>query len=111
MKSILQACAKEFPGALFVFDTLPELFSKKTLKKKWKLTRNYTFPKMPWGINCDRIKKTIHDWVPTVDEVVIDNRYNFTRGLSKWVSCIWHLLPKSIINRHTATVTRIRFGN
>jgi len=50
VRSLLCAIAQRFAGAHVFFDTIPQAFSKKTLKG-FKVTPHYTAPPMPWGVN------------------------------------------------------------
>lgn len=108
VKSLLQACAKRFPGALFAFDTIPRFLSQKTMNNAWNITSNYTTPKMPWGINRHQVKTTLYDWVPTLKEVTVYQWWRYPRGMGRWLFPIWLSTP--IINRHVPLVIRIVFG-
>lgn len=51
---LLSRIAHRFPGAQLFFDTIPPGFSRRTLQG-YRVTRRYTAPPMPWGINVGRI--------------------------------------------------------
>ncbi|MEM8816912.1 MAG: class I SAM-dependent methyltransferase, partial [Pseudomonadota bacterium] len=51
---LLADIADRLPNATIFFDTIPPYFSRKTLRGL-KVTRNYTAPKMPWGVSVDDI--------------------------------------------------------
>ena len=53
VRDLLQRLADRFPGCELFFDTIPVAFARKTLRGL-KITKSYTAPPMPWGINlCD----------------------------------------------------------
>ena len=52
--ALLSRIAERFPGAEIFFDTIPPVFSRKTLKG-FKVTKRYTAPPMPWGIRIDEL--------------------------------------------------------
>ncbi|MEM9403351.1 MAG: class I SAM-dependent methyltransferase [Pseudomonadota bacterium] len=54
VREMLAAIAARFPGADLYFDTIPQFFSRKTLKG-FAVTPQYTAPRMPWGIGTDDI--------------------------------------------------------
>ena len=58
--ALLSRIAERFPGAEIFFDTIPPVFSRKTLKG-FKVTKRYTAPPMPWGIRIDELPRFLED--------------------------------------------------
>lgn len=54
VRHLLKKISDRFPGAELYFDTIPPVFSARTLKGM-KVTKSYTAPAMPWGISTDDI--------------------------------------------------------
>ena len=54
VRMLLSAIAGRFPQAEVFFDTIPPLFSEKTMRG-FKVTRRYTAPPMPWGVRLSEI--------------------------------------------------------
>jgi O-methyltransferase involved in polyketide biosynthesis len=52
---LFRAIGSRLPGAVMLFDTIPEFLSQRTVKGGWQKTRFYTTPRMPWGINRNQI--------------------------------------------------------
>jgi O-methyltransferase involved in polyketide biosynthesis len=108
VRTLFQDLAARFPGAWFAFDTIPRWLSRKTVKRGWKKTAQYTTPKMPWGINRHEIPTTLRSWVPTLDEVTELRWGRFPRGVGRWLFPLMFATP--ILNRHAPpVVTRVRF--
>ncbi|MEM7306115.1 MAG: class I SAM-dependent methyltransferase [Planctomycetota bacterium] len=49
VRGLLRSIGESFPGAEIFFDTIPPLFSRKTLRGL-KITESYQAPPMPWGV-------------------------------------------------------------
>jgi O-methyltransferase involved in polyketide biosynthesis len=49
--AIVTACARRFPGASFVFDTIPRWFSAQTSRGAVRTPQGYRAPPMPWGVD------------------------------------------------------------
>ncbi|MEM7503940.1 MAG: class I SAM-dependent methyltransferase [Pseudomonadota bacterium] len=64
VQALLAAIADRFPNAQIFFDTIPPYFSRRTLKGL-KVTKQYTAPKMPWGISVDDVAAFL-DEIPGV---------------------------------------------
>ena len=109
VRRLLRDLAERFGGAWFTFDTIPRWLSRKTLRKRgWKKTKQYTTPKMPWGINRHQIATTLRTWVPTLDEVTELPWRRFPRGVGRWLFPLMFATP--ILNRYAPPViTRVRF--
>ena len=106
VKSLLTAIIDEFYSGCIMFDTIPVWLSKKTLSKKgWKKTKNYTTPKMPWGINRNQIND-IMSWSPKIKDIT-ELPYKFPRGGQKLLYNT--ILNSPILNRHLPTMVKITF--
>lgn len=110
VRLLFQDFAMHFPEAWFAFDTIPGWLPRKTTSVTgWKKTVHYTTPKMPWGIDRYRIKSTLQDWVPTLDEVTDLPWWRFPRGVGRWLFPILTATP--ILRRYTPAITRIQFAS
>ncbi len=110
VRMLFQDLAERFPGAWFMFDTIPRWLSRKTVKRGWKKTAQYTTPKMPWGINRHQIDPTLRAWVPTLDEVTELRWWRFPHGVGRWLFPLIFATP--ILNHYAPPViTRVRFKN
>jgi O-methyltransferase involved in polyketide biosynthesis len=109
VRSLVQDLAERFPGAWFLFDTIPSWLSRKTVKRDWKKTARYTTPKMPWGISRHQIAPRLRAWVPTLEEVTELPWRRFPRGMGRWLFPLMFATP--ILNRYAPPVImRVRFG-
>ncbi|MEM7278602.1 MAG: class I SAM-dependent methyltransferase [Pseudomonadota bacterium] len=64
---LLAMIADWFPDATVFFDTIPPIFSRKTMRG-YKLTKHYTAPPMPWGVEVDEVASFINQ-VPGIRSV------------------------------------------
>jgi O-methyltransferase involved in polyketide biosynthesis len=48
---LITACARRFPGASLVFDTIPTWFSAQTTQGRVRTLHGYQAPPMRWGVN------------------------------------------------------------
>ena len=53
-KRLLKMIAEHFDSGEIVFDMIPKWFSKKTMTGNYKITPQYTAPRMPWGLDFDQ---------------------------------------------------------
>lgn len=103
---IIHDISTVFPEGYIMFDTIPKWISKKTMSPKgWKKTKYYTTPKMPWGINRNKIWD-IRKWSKAIQSIEEIN-YDFPRGIQKWGMRIIHYTP--VLNRHLPTGVKIKF--
>jgi len=107
VKSLFQDFSWRFPGSFFAFDTIPVWISQKTINKGWKKTPHYTTPKMPWGIDHDKIFSTLMSWVPTIKEIKDLRWWGFPRGIGRWLFPL--IISTPIISRYTPAITRVNF--
>ncbi len=66
---LLSRLFERFPGAEVFFDTIPPLFSRKTLKG-FNVTGKYRAPPMPWGIEVDTLAAFVGR-IPGAGEVAV----------------------------------------
>lgn len=106
VKSLLQDISTNFNHAYIMFDTIPVWLSKKTISKQgWAKTKSYITPKMPWGINRNKIKKTLKSWLQT-DAVVTDIGYSiFPRGATRWLFYLFTVTP--ILKNITPSIVKV----
>lgn len=52
---LIARCAERFPGGIMLFDTVAKAFSARTLAGA-NMTADYVLPRMPWGVDADRIR-------------------------------------------------------
>jgi len=65
-KKLFQKMAAKYPGATMQFDVIAKWLSNKTMKG-WKLTPDYTTPKMPFGVNKFDAEGLFESWVPGIE--------------------------------------------
>jgi O-methyltransferase involved in polyketide biosynthesis len=51
VQALVTACARRFPGASLVFDTIPKWFSAQTSRGAVRTPQGYQAPPMPWGVD------------------------------------------------------------
>ena len=110
VKSLILDIVDTFKTGCVMFDTIPVWLSKKTISAKgWRKTKNYTTPKMPWGINRNRINE-IDQWSHHILEVN-DIPYEFPkeRGIQGNIFNLFARTP--ILGRYFPTMVKIKFEN
>ncbi|MGL1957986.1 MAG: class I SAM-dependent methyltransferase [Colwellia sp.] len=106
VKSLIQDIESTFKYWYLMFDTIPKWISRKTMSKKgWAKTDSYITPKMPWGINRDKIKTTIDNWLIKQIEIVDLGYSTFPRGIVKWIFLLFTSTP--ILRNITPTIVKI----
>ncbi|MCL2932311.1 MAG: class I SAM-dependent methyltransferase [Trichodesmium sp. MAG_R03] len=89
VKSILQNITNTFNQGYLMFDIVPRWVSGTTMSTQgWKLTKNYTVPQMPWGLNCNEVQPTLNSWLTNTKEIVDLGYDNYPRGGMKWLSLL-----------------------
>lgn len=68
VRRLFNAIVDRFPLVEILFDVIPRLFSKKTLRGFAK-TATYTTPAMPWGVNQDEVAALLRGWSRSVKDV------------------------------------------
>lgn len=80
---------------MFVFDTIPPWFSRKTIRG-FARTPNYTLPPLPWGIAYSNIESTLKKWSPKILDVRI-KPYMPARGKLRTIGKVLLKVP-GVIN-------------
>lgn len=94
VKALIQDIEATFNDWTLMFDTIPVWFSQKTLSEKGlATTQHYTAPKMPWGINRDKIIPTLQSWMTNKAEIINASYPAYPRGFMKWYFMLCHALP------------------
>lgn len=105
VKWLIQQIARHFENAVFMFDTIPEWFSSKTMKGM-KKTSTYTTPQMPWGINRDKIPGTLKRWEPRIQDIQLIS-FRFPRGASRLLFMAAEKIP--FLRNRMPVVVKLRF--
>ncbi len=106
VKLLISDITNTFQNGIIMFDTIPIWLSKRTTSAKgWKKTKNYTTPKMPWGINRNQIYDILN-WSDKIKRVR-DIPYLFPRGMQKQIFNLFLRTP--ILNRYVPTMVKIKF--
>lgn len=84
VKTLVQAMAQRFPGAILMFDYLNVKISQRTLSPEgWMKTKHYRTPPMPWGLDRDQLEPKFSAWLG--QPVRIHNvTFLFPRGFLRW---------------------------
>ena len=108
VKAIILDMFNTFSEGYLMFDTIPKWISNKTMSKNgWQKTKYYTTPKMPWGINRNKIQN-IKEWSPNIEDIK-EILYTFPRGAQKWFFIL--ILAMPILKRYAPSIVKIRFKN
>lgn len=108
VRLLIQEITKTFKNGYLMFDTIPMWLSKKTISKKgWAKTKNYTTPKMPWGINRNKIKETLKSWIEKETKVFDLGYSDFPRGITRWAFSLISSTP--ILKNITPSIVKIDF--
>lgn len=103
---LIRDCAKRFPGGRMMFDSIPPLFSKRTLKGL-KLSDRYIAPPMPFGISADAALAL----AGTVDGVRAARDVHMPPGRGLWRLASWKPLDHiGLFRRHRPSITVLEFG-
>ena len=106
VRAIVQDMLSTFNEGYLMFDTIPKWISNKTMSKKgWRKTKYYTTPKMPWGINRNKLN-TIKKWSSNIVKLK-EISFVFPRGAQKWFFKLFLALP--ILKNYAPTGVKIRF--
>lgn len=103
---LLRRIGDRFPGAEFVFDTIPQWLSRKTLRG-WRRTKHYVTPPMPWGADRDRIEEILRGWDARMEHVDLIP-YRFPRGPLRHLFPIMGGLP--ILRNLPPQMVRVRWS-
>ncbi|NPC72499.1 MULTISPECIES: class I SAM-dependent methyltransferase [Corallococcus] len=78
VRRLLTAVIERFPGVELMFDTIPEWFSRATLKGM-NVTPHYQTPPMPWGVSRAGLEPLLRSWSSRVTRVEFAP-YRYPRG-------------------------------
>ncbi|MCO7222694.1 class I SAM-dependent methyltransferase [Pleionea sp. CnH1-48] len=96
-----------FPRCCLLFDTIPKWMSNLTTSKKgWAPTKNYTAPKMPWGIDKSNIMPTFRQWVKK-DVSIADIGYpSYPRFEFQWTYALFSI---SFFKRFAPSIVKLSY--
>ncbi len=107
VRQLFAAIADRFPGADFVFDSIPRWFSDLTLLGL-NQTASYRLPPMPWGINRDDLEPTLRQWHAGVASVAF-LPYRSPRGLGRILADMTNRIPMA---RHgVPSLVHVKFAH
>jgi len=107
VRALFAAIADRFPGADFVFDSVPKWFSDLTLLGLHQ-TASYRLPPMPWGINRDKLEPTLRLWHARVASVAF-LPYRSPRGFGRFVAEMTNRIP---VARHgVPSLVHVKIAN
>ncbi|CAJ1900467.1 unnamed protein product [Cylindrotheca closterium] len=92
-KYLFQQLADHFPGATLQFDCISKWFSDKATKGDWKLTRHYTTPKMPFGVNKPNVQLLFDSWVPGIQIKQVEMPTDKLDGMLRWIVPLFLSIP------------------
>jgi O-methyltransferase involved in polyketide biosynthesis len=106
VRGFIAACAKRFRGGRMMFDVIPRWYSEKTLRG-YKITRSYTTPRMPFGMDVDEIPsiRSFHPNIKEVKEIPIGRGRGFH---FRYRMPARNLLP--VIRNQRTSLVRVMFG-
>eukprot|EP00535_Pseudo-nitzschia_heimii_P000143 CAMPEP_0197182318 /NCGR_PEP_ID=MMETSP1423-20130617/6318_1 /TAXON_ID=476441 /ORGANISM="Pseudo-nitzschia heimii, Strain UNC1101" /LENGTH=315 /DNA_ID=CAMNT_0042632727 /DNA_START=93 /DNA_END=1040 /DNA_ORIENTATION=- len=68
LRGLFQTLAEKYPSSTLWFDSIAKWLSALSLGPKgWKLTKDYTAPKLPFGANIDEAPDLFRSWVPNIE--------------------------------------------
>ncbi|MEN0062378.1 MAG: class I SAM-dependent methyltransferase [Myxococcota bacterium] len=110
VKQHLISLSQRFPGAWYAFDNIPRWMSRMSVRPGgFKLTKSYTVPPCPWGVNRYELEGLLRSWVPSLDEVILDKWDRYPRGFfQRYV--LWFISSTPVLRGISPTVNRVRFG-
>jgi len=106
-KKLFQQMADKYPGATMQFDCIATWLSNQTMKG-FKLTKDYTTPKMPFGVNRNNAKSLLETWVPGIEVEEIAWPTENVEGLLGWIMPIFMATP-ILKNYQPGFVLRVKF--
>jgi len=106
-KKLFQQMADDHPGATLQFDWIAAWLSNRTMKG-FKLTKDYTTPKMPFGVNKNNAKCLLESWVPGIEVEEIAWPTENVGGLLRRIIHIFMATP-ILKNYQPGFVLRVKF--
>lgn len=103
--SLIDDCARRFPGGQLIFDSIPAWFSRKTIRGL-KMTERYQAPPMPFSLSVDQAQH-IPDRIPAVSEV---RDVMLALGQGVWGSSALRMLSNvPVLRNHRPSLTLATF--
>jgi O-methyltransferase involved in polyketide biosynthesis len=103
---LIRDCAARFPGGQMMFDSIPRLFSQRTLKG-FKLSNRYIAPPMPFGLSADEGLAM----AATIPGVRAARDVPLTPGQGIWRFMGWKPLDRiGFVRRNRPSMTLLEFG-
>jgi O-methyltransferase involved in polyketide biosynthesis len=107
VRALLGACAARFPGAAFVFDTAPRVFTALTRRGALKTPGGFVAPPMPWGMDAGG-RRALARSIPRVDAI---DELPLPRGRGRVWSALAPVFTKvPVVGGWRLTVCRARFA-
>jgi O-methyltransferase involved in polyketide biosynthesis len=88
-KSLIIDCAKRFPGAQMIFDSIPHRYSRQT-QRGLKLSPSYSLPPMPFSLSAPE-RSRLGETVPRVKDV---RTLPLPAGRGLWNLCRYRTLER-----------------
>jgi len=104
--SLIRDCAARFPGGQMMFDSIPRLFSQRTLKG-FKLSDRYIAPPMPFSLSADEGLAM----AGTIPGVRVARDVPLAPGRGIWRFMSWKPLDRiGFVRRNRPSMTLLEFG-
>ena len=105
-KGLLRLIAENFKSGEIVFDMIPKWFSKKTMTGNYKLTPQYTAPKMPWGLDFDKHStlEAVHPKLRLIESTTYIDRFSHR---ARFYAFLCKIPP---IRKRMPGILHMRFG-
>jgi hypothetical protein len=71
VRALIARCAREFPGGVMAFDTVPRWFSAVMSSGRAKGPGGYVAPPMPWGVDPNRLVRRLREDPAIADAGVV----------------------------------------
>jgi O-methyltransferase involved in polyketide biosynthesis len=72
VRGLIARCAREFPGGVMAFDTVPRWFSLMMSSGRAKGPGGYVAPPMPWGVDVNRLASRLRKEPGIADARVVE---------------------------------------
>ncbi len=106
VRQLITALAARFAGGVMQFDVISRWVSARSVAGKAALSKAYTLPAMPWGINVREIPM-LAAWHPAIEVVAIRD---YVRGYrQRWGTYGYLTLLPPIYHRTMSAMVQLRF--
>ena len=103
---LIRDCAARFPGGRMMFDSIPKLFSRRTLKGL-RLSDRYLTPPMPFALSVDEALA----FAGTIPGVRAARDIRLPPGRGRWRLAGWKALDHiGFVRRNRPSITLLEFG-